>query len=147
EFPRQIVLAIRVTGTENRDVDVVASPTSGTRVALASGTSCGDGTTETGCAAQPSTAASIRLKMRNLAPGTYPLYLFGIGEGNVELRVQYIAQSVPATNLSSATALQLLNATTTSAVVNAEIVDVGKTPTSCDSAAGPLVYKVEIPES
>lgn len=147
EFPRQIVVAIRVTGTENRDVDVLATPAPGTRVALVSGTGCGDGKTETGCAAQPSTAASIRLKMRNLAPGTYPLYVFGVGEGNVELRVQFLAPTVPATNLTCATALPLLDATKTSAVVNAEIVDVGKTPTACDSAAGPLVYKVEIPES
>jgi len=147
EFPRQIVLAIRVTGTENRDVDVLATPAPGTRVALASGTVCGDGTTETGCAAQPSTASSIRLKMRNLAPGTYPLYLFGVGEGSVELKVQFLTPTPAATNLSCATAAPLLDATNTSRVVNAEVVDVGKTPTSCDSAAGPLVYKVEIPES
>jgi len=147
EFPRQIVVAIRITGTESRDVDVLATPVPGTRAALASGTVCGDGKTETGCAAQPSSASSIRLKMRNLAPGTYPLYLFGLGEGNVELKVQFLAPTPPATNLTCATATPLLDATKTSAVVNAEIVDVGTTPTSCASAAGPLVYKVEIPES
>lgn len=147
EFPRQIVVALKVSGTEAQDVDVVATPAPGSRVALASSRLCGDATTETGCAAQPPTASSIRLKMRNLAPGTWPLYLFGVGEGSVELKINYAAPTPPATNLSCATALPLLDATKTSAVVGAEIVDLGKTPSACDSAAGPLVYTIDVPES
>jgi len=145
EYPRQIVVAVKVTGTEAQDIDVVATPASGTRVALASSKLCGDATTESGCAAQPPTAASIRLKMRNLAPGTWPLYLFGVGEGKVELKINYLAPTPAATNLSCATALPLLDGTKTAAVLGAEIVDVGKTPSACDSAAGPLVYAIDVP--
>ncbi len=144
EFPRQIVVALKVTGTENRDVDVLASTSSG-RLALASGRACGDGTTETACARQPPTASALRLKLRNLAPGTYPLYVLGNGEGKVELKISFLAPTPPATNLSCATAAPLLDGAKTTNVVTAEVVDVGKLPTACDSAAGPLVYKVEIP--
>ncbi|MGZ6086703.1 MAG: putative metal-binding motif-containing protein [Polyangiales bacterium] len=147
EWVRQDVVAIKVAdGDAPVDVDVVASSLSGARVALASGKACGDGTTETGCAAQPPTASSIRLKMRNLAAGTYPLYVLGASEGKVELKVSYLTPTPPATNLSCATALPLLDGTTTSKAVGGEIVDVGKLSTSCSVAAGPLVYKVEIPD-
>lgn len=145
EFTRQVVLAIQVTGSDKKDVDVLATPAGGTRVALASGRACGDGTTETGCAVQPSTSPSIRLKLRNLAPGTYPVYVFGIGEGKVELKVSYLTPTPVATNLDCPNATPLLDGTKLSAVVNAELVDVGKLPSSCDTGAGPLVYKVEIP--
>ncbi|MBI2389982.1 MAG: putative metal-binding motif-containing protein [Deltaproteobacteria bacterium] len=144
EYPRQIVVAVKITGTEARDVDVVATPL-GARVALASSKLCADGTTETGCAAQPPTASSIRLKMRNLEPGTWPLYLFGAGEGNVELKIGYGPPTPPATNLSCATALPLLDDTKPSAVVSAELVEVGKLASACDGAVGPLVYRVDIP--
>jgi hypothetical protein len=146
DFPRQIVIAVKVTGTENRDVDVIATSFGG-RVGLASGRACGDGTTETGCALQPPTSSSIRLKMRDLKPGTYPLYVFGNAEGKVELKISFVAPTPPATNLSCATAVSLLDGSKTSNVVTADLVDVGKLATACDSAAGPLVYKVEIPDT
>ena len=145
-YPRQVVLAVKVTGTENRDIDLLATA-SGARVALASGRSCGDGATETGCALQPPTSSSIRLKLRNVAPGTYPVYVFGLGEGKVELKVSFLAPVPPATNITCPAATPLLDGTKTSAVVTTELVDVGKLPTACDSAAGPLVYKVEIPDA
>ncbi len=145
EWPRQVVVAVRVPAGEPKDVDVVVSPTTGGRVALASGGACGDGSTETGCVVQPPAAGSIRLKMRNLAPGTWPLYVLGSGEVKAELKVAYLPPTPPATNLSCATAIPLLDAAKPSAVVNAEVVDVGKVPTACDVAAGPLVYRVDVP--
>lgn len=146
EYPRQLVVAVKISGTEPRDVDVLATPAPGTRVALASARLCADATTETGCAAQPPSSSSVRLKLRNLAPGTWPLYVFGAGEGNVELKVSFLAPTPAATNLTCATALPLLDATKTTALLGAEIVDVGKTPSACDSASGPLVYAIDVPE-
>lgn len=145
-FPRQVVTAIRLGGTDNKDIDVIATAL-GTRIALASGRSCGDGATETGCAVQPPTSTSIRLKIRNAAPGTYPLYVLGAGEGKVELKVSFNTPVPPATNLTCGAATPLLDGTKTTAVVTTELVDVGKLATACDSAAGPLVYKIEIPDS
>jgi hypothetical protein len=146
EYARQVVVAVRIGGTDSRDVDVVATPAPGTRVALAGAKLCGDAATESACAAQPPTASSVRLKLRNLAPGTWPLYVFGAGEGKVELKIGYLSPTPPATNLSCATASPLLDGTKPSAVVSAEIVDVGKTPSACDSAAGPLVYAIDVPD-
>lgn len=147
-FVRQNVVAIRIpTGSDPKDVDVVATPlVGGGRLALASGKACGDGTTETGCATQPVTAPSIRLKMRNLGPGAYPLYVLGTFETKVELKVTYATPTPPATNVSCATSLPLVDQTTPSNALTSEVLDVTKVPTACTVGAGPLVYRVTIPD-
>ncbi len=143
-FVRQIVVAIRVEGTEPRDVDILATANGGS-LSLASGTVCGESATETGCVQQPPSSASVRLKMRNLAPGVYPLYVLGSGEPKVELKVSYLAPTPPSTNLTCATALPLVDAAKPQNVVSAELASGPKLATACNAAAGPVVYRVEVP--
>lgn len=149
EFPRQVVVAVKVpAGDGNRDVDVVATTTGGGRLALAAGKACGDGATETGCVQQPVGATTARLKMRDLAPGTYPLYVLSTGEATAELKISYLVPTPPPTNLGCATALPLLDGSKTVATASAEIgSSTGVLPTACTTPAGPLVYKIQIPSS
>lgn len=143
EWPRQVVLAVRIPDGPARDVDLVARGQRA-RVALASGLTCGDGTTETACAVQPPNASAVRTKLRALGPGTYPVYLFGFGEGPAEVTVTFADPTPPASNLTCATAAPLLDAATTRATFTSEIVDVGRIPTSCPAAAGPLLHRIDV---
>ncbi|MBL8722212.1 MAG: putative metal-binding motif-containing protein [Myxococcales bacterium] len=147
EFPRQVVVAVKVpSGDGNRDVNVVATTLGGGRLALAAGKACGDGGTETGCVQQPIGTTTVRLKMRDLASGTYPLYVLSTGEATAELKIDFLVPTPPPTNLGCATALPLLDGTTTTTTASAEIgTSAGTLATACTTAAGPLTYKVQIP--
>ncbi len=146
DFPRQMVVALHLDGSDHKDIDVVASSTGG-RLALAADTLCGDATTETACVAEPVTATSVRIKLRNVAPGIYPVYVFSAGETAVELKVSFLTPGPAATNLTCATALPLVDGTTPTATVLADLADIGKVPSACASAVGPLVYRVDIPSA
>lgn len=147
EFPRQIILAIRVPAGGAQDVDIVAAPKGGARVALAAAEICGDSTTETNCVAQAPGSPSIRMRLRALPPGTYPVYVFGSAEGSVDLRVIFGAPTAPAGNLTCGRATPLLDGTTTSFGGTVQLVDAGALPSACNSGVGPLVYRVDVPAS
>ena len=146
EFPRQVVIALKIPATDgNRDVNIIATPLGG-RLAVAAGKACGDGSTEIGCAQQPYTSTNVRLKLRNLAPGTYPIYVLATGEATAEVKISFLVPTPPPTNVSCSTALPLLDGTTTSATASAEIASTSTSlATACTTAAGPLTYKVVIP--
>ena len=147
EYIRQNVVALKVPdGGGPKDIDVVANPLSG-RLALAAGKLCGDATSELGCVLEPLTATSIRLKLRGLPPGTYPLYALSAAETEVELHVTFLPPTPPSTNLSCIKALPLVDGTTTTTAITAELADVGSIPSGCAVSVGPLVYRIEIPAS
>ena len=145
DFTRQAVVALKIpAGGGPMDVDVVGTALGG-RLALAGGKLCNDATTELGCVVEPVAASSVRLKLRALDPGTYPLYVFGAAEGKLELRIAFLPPTPPATNLSCTKALPLLDGTMTAATVSAELADPGAPPTACAVSVGPIVYRVDIP--
>ncbi len=147
DYPRQIVLAIQVPAGGAQDVDIVAAPKGGARVALAAGLVCGDGATESHCETQASGSPSVRMRLRALPPGIYPVYVFGTAEANVDLRIIFSAPTAPATNLTCARATPLLDGTTTSFGGTVQLVDSGALPSACSSGVGPLVYRVDLPAS
>ncbi len=146
-YPRQDVLAIRVPAGGPMDVDVLATPSAGARVALAAGKVCGDGTTETACIPEPSASPSVRLLLRALQPGTYPVYLLGNAEGKVSVHVTFGPPTTPAANLTCGGAAPLLSAASTSFAGTVQLVDPGPLPSACAGGAGPLVYRVDVDPS
>jgi hypothetical protein len=105
---RDVVAALEITG-EARDVDVVAEAPSGVLAIGISG-QCDKLATELACAAGlvgPVGNTLARARMRGLAPGTYPLYVWTDRDEKVLLHVTEGAPSVPPTNETCGTAVAI----------------------------------------
>jgi hypothetical protein len=147
-YVRQAILAVTVGGSAPSDVQITMSPHPGgaiTATALAAGTLCGDASTELRCALTPPSTLTGVLRLRNVAPGIYPVYVFGEGEAKVDVRVAYLAPTTPPTNLSCATVATGLDGATTSMSVLASIDDVGTFASKCTPTTGPLGWSITIP--
>jgi hypothetical protein len=144
-FVRQNVVAVKVPAGAPQDVDLLVSSTTGARVALAAGTTCGVASTELGCNAAPPSTTAARLRLRALAPGVYPVYVFANAEISAELKVSFGAPTTPANNLTCATAASLFSAGAASVSETVQVIDVGATPSACTEAAGPLLYRFTVP--
>jgi hypothetical protein len=97
---RDLVVALHVPKGEPADVDVAVTTTAG-NVALATAAKCGDASTEIACGPgveAPGRTHAARLRLRGLAPGVYPLYVFSSGAGELVLAVEFAPASTEPTN-------------------------------------------------
>ncbi|HEX3850940.1 MAG TPA: putative metal-binding motif-containing protein [Polyangiaceae bacterium] len=132
-----VVVAISVPPGDPQDVDVVAQ-SAGSVVSLGSAGSCGK-------AANVSCAPSVTTKNETLsryhfyalAPGNYPLYIAGDGEGEVSLSVQFSAASAPPSNETCGTAAALVAGVSQTVSLVGAALDLSS---ACMSQAGDLVY-------
>jgi hypothetical protein len=143
---RDVVVALTVPEGPPLNVDVTAvSEDAG--LALAAATSCGKKAVELGCDAAVSlpdgTAAVSRLLLRELAPGAYPLYVSGLSDDDVSLRVAYRAAEPAAPNETCGTALELPS----EGSLQASLVGLSRDLSSvCQRSLGDLVYRFELSE-
>jgi hypothetical protein len=141
---RDVVAAIVVPSGPAVDVDITATTPSG-NLALASAAQCGDPSGEIGCAASvtaPAGGSIARLRLRALSSGNYPLYVFGDGQNDVQLAVEFMSPEPKPTNETCGTAATL----TPGVHEQVPIIDAAKdVPSDCGGALGELVYKFTLP--
>jgi hypothetical protein len=135
---RDLVLSVSVPTGAPVDVDVVArSP--GAQLALSRPSSCGSAT-EVEClpGGRLTSGESVgRLKLRALAPGVYPVYVFTDSGAPIDLEVSQAPAAVAPANTDCASALPLTPGTP----VVADLT-LGGTPldSSCATGRGDLFY-------
>jgi len=138
-----VVAAIKVPDTGPMDVDVVALSDTAS-VALAAFGQCGDASSEIACDgghAYKKGGQLSRVRLRSLAPGFHPVVVFGVGSGNVTLKVQLLPPTTAPTNETCGTAASLTAGSTTTV----SIVDAAEDVTSdCDASLGELVYRFDL---
>jgi hypothetical protein len=144
---RDVVVALVVPEGPSLNLDVTAT-SADSGLALAVATSCSKKAVELGCDVavslpSPSSGSVSRLLLRELEPGAYPLYVSGLDDEDVSLRVAYRAAEPAATNETCGTALELPS----EGSVQASLVGVERDLSSaCQLAQGDLVYRFELSE-
>ena len=143
---RDVVAALVVPPGGPVDIEVLAVSTSG-NMALAAATLCGDPASEIGCAEsfpKPAGGEVARLRLREVPPGTYPLYVFTDTTLPITLTVTYLPPSTAATNETCGTAAPLaVGAHETVQLIDAS-ADVAS---NCTTSLGELVYRFELTAS
>jgi Putative metal-binding motif len=140
---RDVVAAIVVPAGAPKDVDVIATSSSGP-IAIAAAGLCGDASSEIACgkgyAAQKGGIVA-RVRLRSLAPGAYPLYVLSGGSSDVVLTVSYLSASSAPANETCGTAAAI----TAGSPTDVSVVDAAKDLVStCSSDLGELVYSVTL---
>jgi hypothetical protein len=138
---RDLVAALELT--EARDIDVVVEAPAG---ALAVGIAgqCDRLATELVCApgiVGPLGNVLARARVRNLAPGSYPLYVWADRDEKIVLRVNYAPPSAPPTNESCGTAAPIAPGTAVFTNLTGAKKDVAS---RCAFASGDLVYTFDL---
>jgi Putative metal-binding motif len=136
---RDVVAAIEVPQGPAADVDIVATAPSG-QLALASALQCGDASSETACSSgvtDQNGDSIARIRLRALAPGNYPLYVFEQLGVDVTLKVEFTTPQPKPTNETCGTAAELLPDTH----VTVPLIDPTRDlETACTTETGDLVY-------
>jgi hypothetical protein len=141
---RDVVAAIIVPGPGLADVDVIAHVPYG-QLAIGAATQCGDVTSELGCHQAVESLKSsylARLRLRGLAPGAYPLYVWGTGATPVTLSVAFLAPEPAASNETCGSAAVLAAGAHTQATligVDQDLIS------ACSATTGELVYDLTLP--
>lgn len=142
-----VVAALQVPAGGPKDVDVLALSDMAS-VALSAFGKCGDVASELACDAghtYKKGGQMSRVRLRSLAPGYYPLFVHGMGAGDVALKVQHLAPTTAPVNETCGTALPLAPGVATKvALVDAKQDIVSDCENS--SALGELVYRIELTE-
>jgi hypothetical protein len=139
---QDVVVAV-VVEQEPVDVDVVVTSEAG-RLALAAATLCGDASTELGCSEgiePPGGGRLARLRLRQLQPGSYPVYVFARSTPSATLTVRYLPATSPPTNETCGTALQLEPELHTEVSLGDAQPDV---VSACEPQTGELLYSFSI---
>ncbi len=103
---QNVVAAITVPPGPSVDIEVWAA-TSGVEVAVAIQGTCGQPSSELGCGSGAG-ATRVRARARNVPPGTYYAVTTTQSETAIELTVELLPPSLPATNVDCASAAPLL---------------------------------------
>jgi hypothetical protein len=135
-----VVATVTVPPGANQDL-VVWATTSDVEVAVAIDGSCGDASTELACGSGKK-ATSVRARARDVAPGTYSVVVTTQASTRVDLEVDLLAPTSPATNVDCSTALPVTPGTPTTVSIDDAPVDV---PSACSMATGELTYSVTLP--
>ncbi|MET0595462.1 MAG: putative metal-binding motif-containing protein [Polyangiaceae bacterium] len=138
---RDVVVALELK--EARDVDVVAEAPAGT-LAIGIAGQCDRLATEIACAAgltAPLGNVLARVRARNLAPGSYPLYVWADRDEKVILRVTQGPPGAPPTNETCGTAAPIAPGSPVVASLTGTTRDVAS---RCVSASGDLVYQFDL---
>lgn len=142
-----VVAALQVPAGGPKDVDVVALSDTAS-VALSAFGKCGDVSSELACDGGHSYKKGgqlARVRLRSLAPGFYPLFVHGMGAGDVALKVQHLPPTTQPANETCGTAVPLAPAVTTKVA----IIDAKQDLVSdCEDASslGELVYRIDLSE-
>jgi hypothetical protein len=137
---RRDVVAALVVGT-TQDVDIVAEAPRGV-VAIGVASQCGQLASELACATSisgPDGNRLARVRMRSLAPATYPLYVWADHDETVTLHVTYAPPSVPPTNETCALAAPLAPGKPVVASLAGTTHDLAS---RCGRMTGDLVYAI-----
>jgi hypothetical protein len=137
------VAAIVVPAGGPIDVDVIAEVPYGL-VALAASAQCGEVTSEIGCHQGVESLKSSfvsRLRLRGLAAGAYPLYVFGSGATDVALSVKFLPPEPAPGNETCGSAAPLAAGAHEKAVIVGVAEDV---PSACSATTGELVYRLTL---
>lgn len=138
-----VVAAIVVPAGPPVDVDLRASVDAG-QLALSASGQCGDPASEIACNLGTNLDTGgvySRLLLRSLAPGAYPVFLFGTSQSDVTLDVKFLPATTAPTNETCGTAVSLASGTP----VPVTIVDAVEDITSdCVAPLGELVYSVTL---
>ena len=140
---RDAVAALIVPAGGPQDVDVVAQVSAG-QLALASFGQCGAPATELGCSTSspvPQSGQLARLRLRSLAPGAYPLVVFGTADTDVTLNVKFLPPTVQPTNETCGTAAPI----SPGVHQTVSIVDAAQDLTGeCSANTGELVFSLDL---
>ncbi|MFO7178557.1 MAG: MopE-related protein [Pseudomonadota bacterium] len=143
---RDVVVAL-VIPEEGLDVDLrVVAP--GQLPTLAVLEACDDPSSALACVAgvvMPSRNQAVaRTVLRDMAPGTYPVFVSGVAEGRVALSVEYLPASPAPENETCAVATELVPEVNEVAVVVDARHDL---PSACGDDARELVYRFDLEET
>jgi Putative metal-binding motif len=132
---QDVVAAVTVPPGPNVDLEVWAT-TNGVEVSAALQAVCQDPSSELACGSA-TRATSVRARARNVAPGTYYAVVTTQSPTSVELEVDLLAPTPPATNVDCASAAPIAPGTpTTVSIVNPPMT----LPSACAASAGQLAY-------
>lgn len=140
---RDVVVALVVPEGEATDVDVAVTSLSSS-IALAAAANCSDASSELACMSAESREGSgsvARLVLRQLAPGTYPLFISGSSDDEVTLRVSYGPALPQPDNETCGTAARLEPATNVQVSLAGTARDLSS---ACGSDGGDVVYRFEL---
>ena len=137
-----VVAAITIPASGPKDLDVWAT-VNGTEVSVAIFTACGDPTSERACGSRPA-AASIRTRLRGLAPGTYFAVVTTQREVPIELRVDMLDPTPAPTNEACTNATPI----TENVATTVSIIDPAKDLAgACLAATGELTYALTLAQA
>jgi hypothetical protein len=138
-----VVAAIVVPAGPAIDVDIRASVDAG-QLALATAGQCGDPSSEIACNVGISLETGgvySRILLRSVAPGAYPVFVFGTSQSDVTLDVKFLPASAPPTNETCGTAIPLAPATPTLVSIVDAVEDIAS---DCVAPLGELVYSITL---
>jgi len=134
---QNVVAAIAVPPGPNVDLEVWATTSDGTEIAVAIQGTCGQATSELACGSGPG-ATSVRARTRNVAPGTYYAVVTTQSPTAFELKVDLLTPpTAPATNVDCASAAPLTPGTPTTVSLIDPPTDL---PSACPASTGELTY-------
>jgi hypothetical protein len=144
---RDLVVAVHVPSGGGEDVDLVLQGTGGAAVSMAAASSCGDASSEITCAEGAFTTGGTpvaRLRLRGLAEGIYPVYLFSDSPALLTLSVDYVPAEPKPANETCGTAEPI----SPGVPVTASLVDAAADLTSaCGLPFADLVYDFVLTEA
>jgi hypothetical protein len=138
-----VVAALVVPAGPVIDVDVRANVPAG-ELALAAFGQCGDLSSEITCQKGVNLETGGvygRVLLRSLAPGAYPLFVFGQTQADAILDVEYLPASTAPTHETCGTAIPLAPNVPTSVTLVDAVEDIGS---DCVSPLGELVYQIDL---
>lgn len=147
ETRRDVVVALTVPPGPAMNVDVTAfSDDAG--LALSAATSCSKQNTEFACAAAVTLPGGddgqvARLVLRELSPGAYPLYVSGLANSDVALRVAYRESEPAPENETCGTALELPSEGSVVAALAGASLDA---VSACQRTGSDLFYRFRLDE-
>jgi hypothetical protein len=137
-----LVVAIQVPEGAPTDVDVVA--TTNGDVGLASATTCGDASSIDACDASTAGSGGVaRIRLRALASGAYPVYVFTDSGSPITLAVDYVAPEPAPANETCGTAASLTDGAHVDVNLTGTKIDV---VSDCKGSVGDLAYAFELAE-
>ncbi len=136
---KDVIANVTIPAGGPKDLDLWLTNPLGVVVALGVQSTCGAAGTELGCRQGQS---AVRVRARNLSPGTYAVVAKAASEIPLELAVDFLDPTTPAANETCATAAPL----TIGTPVAVSLVDPKKdVPTECAGASGELTYRFTLP--
>jgi hypothetical protein len=138
---RDVVVALELD--EARDVDVVAEAPAGA-LAIGIAGQCDRLATEIACSSGltgPLGNVLARTRVRNLAAGNYPLYIWADRDEKVVLRITYAPPSTPPTNETCGTASPIAPGSAVIAALTGATKDIAS---RCTPMSGDLLYKFDL---